>query len=193
MNANLGSRRWFLYRLVVYSLTPWVGLFVLIANFSLPEGRLLGLIGLGVGALAIYLLFSRLRDPKSAVAFALRPVPTLRRLVERWTPSLAPEGDVETQRHALQAFLEEMLPDVTIAERAGSEGPRALIVGDEVLIYVPSSAELEPSEFEKLRQTLDDLRTPLKEEPILLIALGRDFTLAEDLGPRVQVVQISTD
>ena len=189
MNANLGSRRRFLYRLIVYSLTPWVGLGVLIANFEEPEGRLLGLIGLGVGALAVYLLFSRLRDPKSAVAFALRPVPTLRRLLGRWAPSS------EDAQRALRAFLEEALPDVAVAERVGSKGLRALLVGDEVLVCVPSAEELKPARREELHRALADLRTPLKEEPILLVVLGRDFAPVKDLdlGPRVQVVQPSTD
>lgn len=192
MNANLGSRRRFLYRLVVYSLTPWVGLAVLIANFEEPEGRLLGLIGLGVGALAVYLLFSRLRDPKSAVAFALRPVPTLRRLLGRWAPSSEAERDAP---RALRAFLEEALPDVAVTERVGSKGLRALLVGDEVLVCVPSAEGLKPPRREELRRALADLRTPLKEEPILLVVLGRDFAPVKDpdLGPRVQVVQLSTD
>jgi len=161
---------------------------VLVANFEEPEGRLLGLIGVGVGALAVYLLFSRLRSPGSAVAFALRPVPTLRRLLERWTPSS------ESSHQALRAFLEGALPDVAVAERVGPKGLRALLVGDEVLVCVPSAEELKPSRREELRRALEALRTPLKEEPVLLVVTMQDQPPASDqapaLGPGVQVIPI---
>jgi hypothetical protein len=161
MNAYLGGRRRFLYRLIVYSLMPWVGLLVLLRNFQTVEGRLLGLIGILAGSLALYLLLTRLRDPKSAVRFALRPVQTTRQAVLDWPPGTD-----------LRKFLAEKFPDVRIEERTDAESSRtALAVGDAVLVYV-----LEPSiDLEDpgtLGGIVSALRTPLREEPLLLVVRG---------------------
>jgi hypothetical protein len=161
MNAYLGGRRRFLYRLIVYTLMPWVGLLVLLRNFQTVEGRLLGLIGIIAGSLALYLLLARLRDPKSAVRFALRPVQTTRQAVLAWPPGTD-----------LREFLAERIPDVRIEERTAVESSQtALAVGDAVLVYViePSSGPEDPGALEEI---VSALRTPLREEPLLLVVRG---------------------
>ncbi len=164
MRAGLGSRRRFLYRVSLYSLAPLVGLYVFWAHTSL-EGRLLGLSGLGVGTLALYLLFARLKDPGSAIRYALRPVPIVLKLLERWQPQ--PARDPFRLQDSLRSFLREALPDVTIEERHAAQGEHiALSVGEEVLIYLaPSSLQ----DIESLREILEELRTPLREEPLLIV------------------------
>lgn len=163
MNAYLGGRRRFLYRLILYGLMPWVGLLVLLRNFGTVEGRLLGFLGIVAGALAWALLLVRLRDPRSAVRFALRPVQTTRQVLRDWPPGTD-----------LREFLTERLPDVRVEERTTAESPQtALAVGDAVLVCVlgPSSAP-GPEDPGALTKFLSALRTPLREEPLLLIVRG---------------------
>lgn len=190
MNAHLGSRRSFLYRLIAYSLTPWVGLLVLLRNFQTVEGRLLGLIGIIAGALALYLLFARLRDPKSAIRFALRPLSTTRRLVLDWRPSTNTQNSLGHQ-DVLRGFLVGKLPDVQIEERTDSGSSQAaLVVGDAVLVYLhePSGS---PEDPHALEQILSALRTPLREEPLLFVVFG-DVSRAHPLAgalPGVHVIE----
>jgi hypothetical protein len=190
MRRYLGSRRRFLYRVIVYALLPFVGLFVFLAEYELLEGRLLGLIGMTVGIGAWLLLFSRIQDPKSAFRFALQPRRCLRRLVERWEPNFEPgmntdpDLDLEVQRRALQEFLAEALPDVALGERtltdpagpdtdqAQGKAPVAIEVAEEFLIVL-SPPPASSRDWEILKDHLEGLRTPLREEPVLLVLLGK--------------------
>jgi len=160
MRSGLGSRKRFLFRLVIYGLAPWVGLAVFLANPEGLEGRLLGLIGIAIGSLALYLLFARLADPLRAIGYALRPISVTSELIARWKP----------EREPLQAFLARHLPDVEVEERRGDE-LTVFVVGEELLIYL-SPPSLEPEELEGLRGALEALRTPLHEERLLIVLSG---------------------
>ncbi|GEM_PF-4647553 len=207
MRRYLGSRRRFLYRVIVYALLPWVGLFVFLTEYELREGRLVGMIGMTVGIGAWLLLFSRIQDPRSAFRFALQPRRHLRGLLERWEPSYASSSDpnldldgtlsLEVQRRALREYLEEALPDVSIGERTLADPdpvdtdpkrtPVALEVAEELLVVLsppPSS----PQDWEILKDHLEGLRTPLREEPILLVLLGEPSEIRPFPDSRVEVL-----
>lgn len=205
MRRYLGSRRRFLYRVIAYALLPFVGLFVFLAEYELREGRLLGMIGMTVGIGAWLLLFSRIQDPRSAFRFALRPRRCLRQLVDQWEPDSDPprnpELDLEAQRRALQEFLAEALPDVAIGERtladpAGTDADAdrakspvsvAIEVAEEFLVVLsppPASAR----DWEVLREHLEGFQTPLREEPILLVLLGKPYDAGSLRDKRIEVL-----
>lgn len=202
MRRYLGSRRRFLYRVVVYALLPFVGLFVFLEEFEQWEGRLLGMIGMTVGIGAWLLLFSRVQDPRSAFRFALQPRRCLRRLVERWEPLHDPDSnpalnpDWEAQHRALQEFLAEALPDVAIGERTltdadrESESPPALkaIEVAEELLVVLSPPPVSARDWEELRERLEGLQTPLREEPILLVLFGEPKAESPFQSRRVEML-----
>lgn len=162
MHANLGSRKRFLFRMIVYGLAPWVGLYVFFDNPDRIEGRLLGIIGIAVGSLAIYLLFTRLKDPLGALRYALRPLGFVTQLVEDWS--------LKRSDLSLGDFLSERLPDVIITERrCPGDGEGALLaVGEELLIYLSPVPQTQ-DEVETLITRLEELRTPLQEEDLIIV------------------------
>ena len=176
MRVVLGSRRRFLFRLALYGFAPCVGSYVLIASRDSLEGRLLGLIGIVVGLLASYLLFSRLRDPLGAIRFAIRPMHIVSRLVAQCHL----EGlDRDQQQASIQRFLLEMLPDVEIQERSDSEAKQiALALGEDLLVYV-SAPLTKPEDLEILREILEKLRTPLHGELLLVVLTSEPAPLLQ--------------
>lgn len=168
MNSMLGSRRRFLSRLILYGLAPWVGLFVFLAHPDEVEGRLLGVLGIAVGAFALSALWGRLVDPWEALRYALRPVHTVVEAVHRWRAERS-EGP-SSQQIALEAHLRHVLPDVEIRERRTPAGTSALILGDELLVCL-SAPPTTPDEVGALAATLEDLRAPLCDEPVILVLM----------------------
>jgi hypothetical protein len=162
--------------LIIYSFAPLVGLSVFLANPESLERCLLGLIGIAIGSLALYLLFARLADPLQAIGYALCPVGVISQLIERWQP----------ERESLHAFLAKGLPDVEIGERCG-EGVTVLAVGEELLIYL-SPPSLASEELEGLREALRGLRTPLHEEQ-LLIVLPANASMEVEAGWRESLAE----
>lgn len=190
MRPALGSRKRFLYRLVIYSLAPWVGLYVVLAGPDGLEGRLLGMIGIAVGGTALLLLVSRLTDPRSALRYALCPVQTAARAVADWRPESG--RDPSAQRDALRAHLARALPDVVVEERRAPDQTTALALGEELLVCL-STPPATPGEVEALHRTIGTLRTPLREESLLLVLTNPasqavDARLKE-LGAQLVVVQ----
>jgi len=148
--------------MIVYGLAPWIGLYVFFDNPDRIEGRLLGIIGVAVGSLAVYLLFTRLKDPLSALRYALRPLGVVTRLVEDWS--------LKRSDLSLGDFLSERLPDVVIEERrCPGDGESALWAVGEELLICSSPALQTQDEAEKLIARLEELRTPLQEEHLLIV------------------------
>jgi len=177
--------------LVVYGLAPWVGLYVLLDNPDRIEGQLLGLIGITMGSFALYLLFTRLRDPLGAIRYALRPLRVVSRLVEDWH-SKTPQ--TERSARSLKGFLSERLPDVAIQERGsyGEQGEEiALAVGEELLVCL-SPGPRTPEEVEGLIERLEELRTPLQEEPLILVLPEISELLKAQLISRLRRARLIT-
>lgn len=177
MRSGFSSRRRFIYRLIVYSLAPWVGLYVLLANPNL-QGRLLGLMCIAAGGLALYMLFSRLKDPLGTICYAFRPVSRVSQILERWHPGTSD----------LRALLMEALPDIEIKERLAAGERIALAVGEELLVHLSSPLE-RPEDLKALKEAAGSWRTPLHEEPLLIVLPGPSGLttplkeLEEDLSP----------
>lgn len=171
MGAILGTRKRFLYRIVVYALAPWVGLYVFLTHPNEPEGRLVGLIGIFIGAAAITLLLARLSDPWGALRYAFRPLGTVQRAIRAWQPE-GETWDPIARDESLRAHLSSALPDVEIEERHTPAAEGAFAFGGELLLLWWSPARhATTDEIEDLRRRIRDLRTPLHEEPVLLLVL----------------------
>lgn len=184
MHVILGSRRRFLLRMVIDNLAPPLGLYVFLANPDGIEGRLLGLIAIGIGFLALYLLFARLQDPWSAIRYAIRPRHIVSDLIAGWHLD-ASDRDPQLQQDSLGRFLSESLPDVNIQERSDSEAKQsALALGEDLLVYI-SSPLTKFEDIEALRVSVEKLRTPLHEEAVLIV-------LRDDLAPSLKAQLVNS-
>lgn len=175
---GLGNRGRFLFRVVLYSLAPFVGLYVFFADSYRMEGRLLGFLGMSVGFLALYLLFTRLSDPRSAIDYALRPQRIARQLIRQWQLK-APQDESANPQESLRSFLLEALPDVEVQERSTSDNrSSALAIGEDLIVYF-SPTLATPRDMETLIRVVEELRTPLREETVLIL-------LVQELPPQLE-------
>lgn len=188
----MGTRRRFLYRLIIYPLLPLLALYIALSHLGDRDSALLGLLGLVLGLTALYLFFGRLKRPLVAVRYALNPALTVQQALDSWlkaskTPSER-SGD-------LQESLQAALPDVTMraAPLLQSEVP-CLRVGDELLVCVGPGLQT-VAEAEALADALEEARTPLHEEAVLLV-LNQPTDQAllariQERLPRISVVRDS--
>ena len=178
MKMGLGSRERFLLRVALYSVASCVGLYVLFADPYSTAGRLLGLTGVSVGFLALYLLFMRLTDPRSAIRYALSPQRVARQLIGQWQRETLRETSAHPQE-SLRSYLSEALPDVEVEKRSTSDGrSTALALGEDLIVYF-SPTLAAPEDMEDLIRTIGELRTPLHEETVLIL-------LDQELPPQRQ-------
>jgi hypothetical protein len=172
MHVAFPSRRRFLVRVLLYSMVLLVGFYMFLSNSSRPDGLVLGLLGMGTGALSFYLLFTRLQDPWAAVLYALRPMNRISQLIAEW-PGNPSHLEPNTQQASLQQFLTEKLPDIRIGERRTPAGEEAALeVGEELLVYF-SRPIVQRQDLEALLAVTARLRRPLQEEALLLVFASR--------------------
>lgn len=172
MRPELGSRSRFIFRMVLYSLAPLVGLFVLLNSGAQPEGLILGFIGISIGLVAMYQLYSRLKNPRVAARYALKPHKTVEDAISSYLESLSPSPSVEELMYDLQGHLGNILPDVQIEDirSSPSEAP-VYAIGDEIILFAIES----PNSFAILHEVLEhavSYQTPLQNERLFLIFAG---------------------
>lgn len=162
----MGTRRRFLYRLIVYPLLPLLALYIALSHLGDRDSALLGLLGLILGLTALYLFFGRLKRPLVAMRYALNPVRTVQQALGTWIDvsktSLEKAGD-------LQESLQVAFPDVTVkAAPLAQTETSCLRVGDELLVCIGPRLQT-IAETEALADALQEARTPLHEEAVLLV------------------------
>jgi len=172
---QLGSRKRFLYRITVYTTTPIVGLVVLFMQWGRLEGMLLGAMGIVAGLLAQYMIFSRLRDPKGAVLFALRPQLELNRVVQKFLNQLDNASSHTECAKMLANKLSEHFPDVPIEIIAlTTDQMSGVMVSDDHFFLVSPSDDLPTSE---IATTMEELEVPFRKHHYRLVLLDeRSFS-----------------
>ncbi|MBI1729976.1 hypothetical protein HY229_04180 [Candidatus Acetothermia bacterium] len=177
MRPEFGSRKRFLIRMVTYLITPLFGIYLLLTSEPLSEGSLVGGIAIVVGALALYMLFSRLKSPASALRYALQPDKTIRELLmsdlsgEPWRTPFIDWGNAFHHRVAGE------LPDIELAE-VPLDNAVAFVVGDEyniILAEIPSTAE----RTSQLLHQLHQLEKPLHSEKMVVV-------FGQKIGPELR-------
>lgn len=163
MSPILGSRSRFLYRVSVYVVAPFVGLFVFLDNPDDARGQVIGGLAMVAGAMALVVLTTRLRDPWGAIRYALRPLRTLTTLLARWDRPDVSDTDLCA---SLQAYLRQQLPDVDAAADHPDDG--VLTLGDELTI-VPEAFPQTEADRDGLLARLDALRSPLESRALVVV------------------------
>ncbi len=165
MSSVLGSRKRFLYRVIIYGAAPLLGLFVFLDNPDDLRGRVLGGLAILVGVTAVALFVFRLRDPWGAIRYAVRPVSTLRDVVLRWDASPATgEGELLTSLHT---HLRQQLPDLDIAMGDPTDDG-VLTLGDEVTV-IPAASPLTTEDRDGLVARLEALHSPLESRALVVV------------------------
>jgi hypothetical protein len=173
MRPELGNRKRFLFRIILYTLAPLAGLLVLLNPQSYPEGLLLGFIGLVIGLVAQYQLYSRLKNPSGAVKFALRPTGTVAKILQNSIASNLLDQSANSAMKILMQELFEALPDVQIEDIRVTPGDDPIYsIGDEIVIFTQSA----PETFADLSASLERLiefKTPLHDESFFFVFIGQ--------------------
>ena len=170
MNQPLGSRKRFIFRLVVYGLLPGIGLFVLVYSWGDTAGMMMGAMGVGVGLLAQYLLYARLEHPISAFQFALKPYYVVERVTTQALASNA-SSTSEGVLNEISYLTKNHYPDITIERRStDSDFADAIVLGEEFVIFAVDSDDTTntQAQIEELKETLE---TPLQNEKFFVVKL----------------------
>ena len=167
MTQHLGSRKRFIFRLVIYGLLPGIGLFVLVYSWGDTAGMLMGAMGVAIGLMAQYMLYARLTHPISAFQFALKPNYVVNRIATQALSS----GTINTEEALLNEIsylTKQHYPDVLV-ERRGDDAdePNAVVLGEEFILFSTDSTD--DDHIEELKQ---GLQTPLKNEVCIAIHLA---------------------
>lgn len=168
MSPALGSRKRFLYRVLIYGAAPLLGCFVFLDNPDDVRGRVIGGLAMLAGAAAIVLLMTRLCDPWGSIRYAFRPVSTLRDVVAKWD-GRATDGDVVGSLHA---HLTQQLPDLAIT-RGNPADDGVLTVGEEVAV-LPATSPKTAEERDELVARLEALQSPLENRALMLVLPATD-------------------
>ncbi|MFB6285028.1 MAG: hypothetical protein ABEK03_00410 [Candidatus Bipolaricaulia bacterium] len=165
MSPVLGSRKRFLYRVLVYGATPLLGLFVFLDNPNDLRGRVIGGLAILAGAVSLVLLITRLRDPWGAIRYAVRPVPMLKAVLASWPRQQGTDdGDLVPSLHA---HLNQKFPDLAIGV-GDPQDDAVLTLGEEVTV-IPTVPPQTAAEREGLLERLEALHSPLESRAIVLV------------------------
>jgi hypothetical protein len=162
----MGTRRRFLYRLIVYPLLPLLALYIALSHLGDRDSALLGLLGLILGLTALYLFFGRLKRPLTAIRYAVNPARTVQQALGSWVKVRATTSEKSSD---LQESLQAALPDVPVKAMSLAQTETACLrVGDELFVCVGPRLQT-MAEAEALAGALEEARTPLQEEAVLLV------------------------
>lgn len=168
MSPVLGSRKRFLYRVLIYGAAPLVGCFVVLDNPDDMRGRVIGGLAMLAGAAAIVLLLTRMRDPWGAIRYAFRPLSTLRDILAKWDKRRT-DGYVATSLHA---HLRQQLPDLAIT--MGDPADDGVLTLGEELAVLPATSPKTSEERDGLVARLEALHAPLESRALVLVLSATD-------------------
>lgn len=179
MSPVLGSRKRFLYRVLVYGATPLLGLFVFLDNPNDLRGRVIGGLAILAGAVSLVLLITRMRDPWGAIRYAIRPVPMLKSVLASWPRHQGHQGtDDGDLVFSLQAHLSQQLPDLAIGI-GDPQDDAVLTLGEDVTV-IPTAPPQTIAERDGLLERLEALSSPLESRAMVLVLAASDAAGATD-------------